>query len=312
MNHVFFSNDPSLNLIVKPFIENLKLCNLNIITNDQSDNVLKTKTLIDTSAIFICLVTKEYSKNDNCMFEVDYAFQTQKHIIFLMYENVSTKDLDHLGYLIAGQKVHNVYEDREKLFLNGEGFYFEQIFNRLKEIFKIEFDVAEKDMNKPFKYDLFISYENDQQERVKKFTETLKDKNLKIYYNDSVFLSKTSPASYKKLQDSASVLAIVTKKFLGYRSCTDETSYAIRNKIPINILMDKDVDLKDGKNELTQILTQNVPAKDIINDLTILDKPINDNSEIFSKIDGKIKIGLRSLQMGVFNLFNGKIDRIQM
>ena len=237
MNHVFISNDPTLNLIVKPFIENLKLCNLNVITNDQTENALKTKSLIDISATFICFVTKAYSKNDNCMLEVDYAYQTQKQIIFLFYENVSIKDLDHLGYLIAGQKFHNVFEDREKLYLNGDGIYFEQIFNRLKEIFKIEFDNAKKDINTPFKYDLFISYENEQQERVRQFTEKLKDKNLKIYYNNSAFLSKTSPANYKQLQNSASVLAVVTEKFLSYRSCTDETSYAIRNKIPINVII---------------------------------------------------------------------------
>ena len=62
-------------------------------------------------------------------------------------DNVPIKDLDHLGYLIAGQKVLNVFEDREKQYLNCEGIYFEQIFSKLKEAFKNEYEVAPQGYN---------------------------------------------------------------------------------------------------------------------------------------------------------------------
>ena len=144
MNHIFISCDPAIKTTIEPLIDNLKLCSLNITANDSNETSMKTKSLIDNSSIFMCFITKDYSKDDICMQEVDYAFQTQKPVALLMYENVPIKDLDHLGYLIAGQKVLNVFEDREKQYLNGEGIYFEQIFSKLKETFKNEYEVAQR------------------------------------------------------------------------------------------------------------------------------------------------------------------------
>lgn len=166
-------------------------------------------------------------------------------------------------------------------------------------------------MNAPFKYDLFITYENDQQERVKQFAEKLKDKNWRIFYNDSVFQSNTSPGKCQQLMNSASMLAIVTKKFLKSRSCIDETSFAIRNKIPMNVIMERDVDLKENPNELTQMM-QRIPTSEIGYDLTVLDKPINSNSEIYTKIDSKLSLGFKNVRLAVYNLFHGKMDNIQM
>ena len=66
---------------------------------------------IDESELFMCCATTRYCKRENCLLEFNYAVNTNKRVIYILFEHFTGNDdrmkrLDAISFRFAGQKYY--------------------------------------------------------------------------------------------------------------------------------------------------------------------------------------------------------------
>jgi hypothetical protein len=90
-----------------------------------------TKGLNDTVCL-IALVTKKYSKSENCKLEIEYAQSNNIPMIVLMMERIEIKDLGSVGLVINRKTRLNFYKEADKTKL-WTGELFDSLLKSVEE-----------------------------------------------------------------------------------------------------------------------------------------------------------------------------------
>lgn len=257
---------------------------------------MKMKEAIDSSTVFIGCITVDYLTNGNCLNEIDYARETKKPKIIILFENISKNHLD-LVKSFTGDDVFilKMYEDAEKSYLMGTGEQFQKLLKELQELInklekKQSTESTEEDKMQTL-YDLFVTCDDEQIGKVATFLSQMKNfQDLRIFHDAANSESKKRKPNYDAIKKSETVLAIVSKNFPKSNTCIEELSFAYRNFIPTNILVD-DAALSEKNEELNEIIEE-TPEKNVHKDVNMLDSADGDNVLIKSIVDElKIKKG---------------------
>ena len=111
----------SYNWDVKDKVKNL----YNKLTNDfnlrvwidynQLDNNMLYDQLtegIRKSTLFLCCVTKKYTESVNCIRELNFASESKKTMIILMFERLQINEIGSVGFIISPLTRFNCYNDK--------------------------------------------------------------------------------------------------------------------------------------------------------------------------------------------------------
>jgi isocitrate dehydrogenase len=99
---IFISYNWNIKDQVKKLYENLKSLGYNVWLDDKnletSNNALTVQlaSAIKNSKLFICCVTTDYCKSNNCNREIEYADSSAKPIIPLMIEKISPTNIEEI------------------------------------------------------------------------------------------------------------------------------------------------------------------------------------------------------------------------
>lgn len=251
---------------------------------------MKRKDAVDSSTIFISCVTSSYLANENCLNEIEYAKDTNKPKMVLLFENISNDEMSKLKGIVEEEiEPVRIYEDKDKGYLCGCGEQFQQLASKMKELVNKheqidnETEMAEKIQ---IVYDLFVTCDDEELNRVTDFLEKLKNtKDMKIFHDPAVANdSKKRKPHYDEIKKSETVLAIVSKNFSQSDACVEELSYAYRNKIPTNILIDEAVADAAKSEELNEIIIE-IPEDQKHKDMSVLSKNAENNPLMNSLVD---------------------------
>ena len=83
---------------------------------------------IKESTVFLCFLTKDYVKSDNCRKELNYAVKLKKTIIYLMIEKMSSDDIgEEIGFIMGNSIYTQCYKNPTSWWLEN----FQEIKNSI-------------------------------------------------------------------------------------------------------------------------------------------------------------------------------------
>lgn len=157
---VFLSYSNDLKDEVKKLYRKLTAYGLNVwldlmVVRDQksvsSQRLSEILTGINVSRIFLCCITHKYAQDKDCESELSVAYDANKKIIVLMYEDAKLSDLKGVGFKISRLSRINVFGEHyfSSLKLNSRSSKFDELIQTIGEELgrKLSFDqsVLKKD-----------------------------------------------------------------------------------------------------------------------------------------------------------------------
>jgi len=85
---------------------------------------------IKKSTVFLCCVTKKYTESVNCIRELNFASESKKTMIVLMFERLQINEIGSVGFIISPLTRYNCYNDN-KIFYTWSGPIFDSILKSL-------------------------------------------------------------------------------------------------------------------------------------------------------------------------------------
>lgn len=86
--------------------------------NELDNNMLYDQLVegIKKSTLFLCCVTKKYAESVNCIREINFASESKKKMIVLMFEKLVINELNSVGFIISPLTRFNCSNDSSMLY----------------------------------------------------------------------------------------------------------------------------------------------------------------------------------------------------
>lgn len=85
--------------------------------NELDNNMLYDQLVegIKKSTLFLCCVTRKYAESVNCIREINFASESKKKMIVLMFEKLAINELNSVGFIISPLTRFNCFNDSTML-----------------------------------------------------------------------------------------------------------------------------------------------------------------------------------------------------
>lgn len=190
---------------------------------------------ISESHVFVCCVTFEYAKSENCMREIKYALALNKKIIYVIFDDIYgafdaniVKKYDKIGFMFSGDLYYKYNQFSE----------IQKLIHRLTKTVSSLQTLTKKPVAKNL--DIFISAEKESS-FLSSIIYSLEERNYTAFYNRSTFSEYDAylSSSVKQINRAKVFIVFISATYLKTNRKYQEFTYALqKNKFIIVVMLE--------------------------------------------------------------------------
>jgi hypothetical protein len=249
---VFFSFNWDQKLQVRRLNDELTKTNHLKCCLDQQEFKTNSFNAILNSKIFVSCISPRYSMSDNFLNEINYAKSIHKLIMVLMLVKPTLQVVTDIGFIINKLTKIDVFKnDYNSSFIQEEPTSFNQVNIKISgeikstaknlSFSKLGNKIAvnlKKEVKEEKSFDIFLSYNWDQKDQIRKLYEELINNGFKCWlYNEVLKDPIKMDQIFEIISNSKIFVNCITEKYCKSKQCISEINYAKSINKPIVIIM---------------------------------------------------------------------------